>query len=107
MAGDAAPVRPGWRVADMGDVTETHHLTYRGGPMGARQLVSELESEGLTVEWSPPTERRDLGSAAEAVLVQLTVIGATGAAVAIKRAVGRFRERRQGDVDWREQDGYR
>ena len=68
----------------------TVRITYRGGPMAVRQLVSMLEHEGVEVKWTPPEEQRDLYSAAESIVTQLV---AAGLIAAIQAAVRRFLQR--------------
>ena len=57
--------------------------------MGARRLVSTLESKGVEVEWDPPMEQRDM-SAGEVVV--LSMIG-NAAVWVIQQAVEAFLER--------------
>jgi hypothetical protein len=68
-------------------VTKT--ITYKGGPARVSALVQMLEEQGVNVEWEPPTERRDLTGAAEAIVLSLV---ASGAYDAIKAAVAKFRK---------------
>lgn len=92
-------------------MTDRQHLTYRGPPARAWQLVQTLQAEGLEVEWEPPQERRDLSAVAEAAAVELVVFAAGWSskqvAAAVGRVVRRWREKRRGSLDWREEDGYR
>lgn len=92
---------------------EKEHLTYRGGPMGARMLVSMLEAEGFTVEGLPDTiEQRHL-SIPEIVTIELAVLlgydlSKAAGRSALRSVVERFRSRwPKAEVKWREKDGYR
>jgi hypothetical protein len=70
-------------------MTETRRVTYTGPASRASFLVQLLEEEGVTVDWTPPLEKKDFGSAFEAVVVGLIT---TGSAAAIKAAVAAFRQ---------------
>jgi hypothetical protein len=69
---------------------DTTHLTYEGPPPYVGALAQMLEEEGVTVEYTPPHETRDLSSALAIVAVVLT---ATGSARDIAAGIQRFRER--------------
>lgn len=75
-------------------------LTYRGEPRLASALVSMLKSEGLTVSWQPPVERRSFGQAAIDV-VEMTVSGlaVAGITAATTAALAKFKQRFPGAAD--------
>jgi hypothetical protein len=52
-------------------------VIYEGGPAFASFLAHQLRDAGLSVSYQPPMERRDAGSALEAVRVIFEVIGDT------------------------------
>ena len=72
----------------MTDVTRS--IQYTGDPAEASILVQVLQDEGVSVEWTPPTEHQGIGADADQVIVQLT---ASGAIAAITAAATKFRAR--------------
>ena len=87
----------------MTDVTRS--IQYTGDPARAGMLVQMLQDEGVSVEWTPPHERRGPGQDAVDVIVQMT---AAGGIYAINAAVTKFRARvkhAQADVEGEPDDG--
>lgn len=81
----------------MTPMSETRrNITYTGSATGVRFLVHTPEQEGVKVEWTPPVERRDIASAAEAVVVGLVT---TGTVEAIKAGVRAFRARSSARIE--------
>jgi hypothetical protein len=64
-------------------------IRYRGPAARAGALVTALEREGVSVDWTPPQEQRGVGADATAVALSLV---ASGAYDAIKAAVAKMRE---------------
>jgi hypothetical protein len=54
---------------------DTVRLTYTGPPSHARALAKELETRGLSVNYRPPIETKDLATALNAVSVVFSVTG--------------------------------
>jgi hypothetical protein len=81
-------------------MTETHQLVYTGPAAFASALVQMLQEQGVTVDWTPPEERRGLGHDAHDIVVNLV---ATGVWVSVFKGVSVFRDRFKGrgrvDVD--------
>lgn len=50
-------------------------FTYVGAPAYAHVLAQELEAQGLSVDYQPPMERKDLASAMNIVAVIFAVTG--------------------------------
>lgn len=76
------------RLSAMADVTRT--ITYHGDAARCGALVQMLEQEGVTVQWTPPQERRGLGADINEVVVSLV---SSGTLLAITAGVRKFRER--------------
>jgi hypothetical protein len=72
------------------DVTR---FTYVGRPAYASALAQELETQGLSVDYQPPIETKDLGTAMNAVSVVFSVTGSIGSIPVIKSAVRAFKAR--------------
>lgn len=70
-------------------------LTYVGPAPYASALAQELEEHGVSAEYDPPFERKDLSTALDAVAVLFAVTGPIGGVVAGVRA---FRARHQGTL---------
>jgi len=64
-----------------------YQITYRGPAPLARTLVESFKEEGVTVDWTPPDEPRDLPDQTADFMVALA---ATGTYDAVRAAVGRF-----------------
>jgi len=64
-----------------------YEVTYRGPASLARALVECFEEEGVSVDWAPPDEPRDLPGQPADFMVALA---ATGTYDAVQAAVGRF-----------------
>jgi hypothetical protein len=70
--------------------SDTVRLTYRGGVRGVSMLAQMLEEQGVSVQYTPPRETRDMTKAAAIVVV---VLSATGNIHDIAAAVQRFRQK--------------
>lgn len=71
----------------------TTRLTYIGPAPYAGALAQELEEHGVSAEYDPPFERKDLSTALDAVTVLFAVTGPIGGIVAGVRA---FKARHRG-----------
>ena len=69
---------------------DTVRLTYRGGVRGVSMLAEMLEERGVSVQYAPPRETRDMTEAAAIVVV---VLSATGNIHDIAAAVQKFRQK--------------
>lgn len=58
---------------------DQRRITFRGEPVGLHLLVDELERQGVTAEYDPPQERRDMQGATQHVVVQMLADGPPGA----------------------------
>src|SRR5512133_2630349 len=70
--------------------SDTVRLTYRGGVRGVSMLAQMLEEQGVSVQYAPPRETRDMTEAAAIVVV---VLSATGNIHDITAAVQKFRQK--------------
>jgi hypothetical protein len=70
--------------------SDTVRLTYRGGVRGVSMLAEMLEEQGVSVQYPPPRETRDMTEAAAIVVV---VLSATGNIHDIAAAVQKFRQK--------------
>jgi hypothetical protein len=70
--------------------SDTVRLTYRGGVRGVSMLAEMLEERGVSVQYAPPRETRDMTEAAAIVVV---VLSATGNIHDIAAAVQKFRQK--------------
>lgn len=68
-------------------------LTYSGRPAYASALAQELETRGLSVDYRPPIETKDLATAMNAVSIVFSVTGSIGSIPVIKSAVRAFKAR--------------
>lgn len=68
-------------------------FTYSGRPAYASALARELETRGLSVDYRPPIETKDLATAMNAVSVVFSVTGSIGSIPVIKSAVRAFKAR--------------
>jgi hypothetical protein len=70
--------------------SDTVRLTYRGGVRGVSMLAQMLEEQGVSVQYAPPRETRDM---TEAPAIVVVVISATGSIRDMAVAVQRFRQK--------------
>lgn len=78
-------------------------LRYQDGPRGLHTLVTELEAQGLTVEYEPPMEQRSAnGEMVVRVLIHVAhglssnaedAVYTAGLLTLVKKAIGKARER--------------
>jgi len=72
-------------------VAATTRLTYIGPPAYASALAQELEAQGLTADYKPPYETKDLATAMAAVSLVFSVTGpASEIAPCVRSFTSRF-----------------
>lgn len=67
-----------------------HHVRFVGNPSGAVRLVSMVEEQGASVEWTPPREYRGAPDIIDNVVADFIVLGSLAG---LRAAIAAYRKR--------------